>query len=280
MKRENESEMEPLWLPLEIWQEILCYLSPWQLFKYATFCKAWHTANLIHRSVLSLSPLHMTSVSPAKLSRMLNLRSLSFPHGAARYPYRLNSLVNLTHLDIQCIPSVDDDAVSALSKLTNLVLGESGVSINALLTLTALTELRLTYRNATIGDNECSQLTQLKSLSIETNRLLQGRGVAALTQLSTLRLFNGHHGFQAVCDSTIRGLTTLTKLLLEAPEVTDEGISCLVNLSMLELVAPVVTNQAIDNLSLLTSLRVYSMSSIREDSLKRKDSIRFVRTAY
>ncbi len=278
MKHENETEEEEasLWLPLEVWQEILQRLKPNDLLRCSVLCRAWQSAELVNRSFYRLNRDDTRRLSPQRLSSMRNLVSLSLYDMRDRYNDALKSLVNLTHLDVIATQYMTDQYLRPLTKLVKLGIGKSIVTINTLLALPSLTAFKLTSLNRSLGDSELSKLTQLRSLYVEGYTRIRGKGIATLTQLTKLKLDDEDEWFYDVTDAIIMRLSNLTKLSIGSTKITDHGIVCLTKLRTLKLYIEPITNQAIEKLSLLTCLQVSDLSPIVEERLN--PAIRFLRT--
>ena len=144
----------------------------------------------------------------------------------------LNSLTNLTHLDLHGRQITSIEGLSGMVNLTRLDLNDNQItSIEGLSGLVGLTELGL-------GDNQItsieglSGLVRLTTLELNGNQITSIEGLSGLVDLTELYLY----GNQITSIEELSGLVGLTQLNLGANQITSiEGLSGLVGLTELDV---------------------------------------------
>ena len=128
-----------------------------------------------------------------------------------------------------------------------------------------LQRLNLATANATIDDEALASLSQMRTLVLNTNRLITSHGVSRLVNLVSLSLA----GNEQIDDACLRALPALTELNLETNAViTDGGVMRLTNLTALGLKGnTTVTGVCFVFLAKLTTLRLDHCRSVTSAAL-------------
>ena len=261
MRRSREASVQIV-LPIEIWGEILSWLQGGDLFRCASICRAWCSAELVEKSVLYIDRETSTHLTGERLKKMCHMQHLELDGCHPRnYDAILSALANLRALDLIYMACLDGSGLTALRKLGTLILDNTAlVAPETLLQLPALHSLAVGCENRTIDAPLLQQMTNLTSLSLFISPQLPGTVLTGLTNLKRLDLwkhpqyyFNGSLG-----ENSLSNLTNLTSLLLDnINTIMDKDLRPLCNLKSLSLDGtPFITTSGVCGLSSLTKLVV------------------------
>ncbi|MEG4878875.1 leucine-rich repeat domain-containing protein, partial [Microcoleus sp. CZ3-B4] len=201
---------------------------------------------------LYLSNNQISDITP--LQSLTNLTHLNLYGNQISDITPLQSLTNLTNLYLHCNQISDITLLQSLTNLTKLYLSNNQISdITPLQSLTNLTHLHL-YNNQISDITPLQSLTNLTYLNLANNQISDITLLQSLTNLTDLHLYNNQ-----ISDITpLQSLTNLSFMDLRNNQISDiTPLQSLTNLSWLNLhnnqISDITPLQSLTN---LTSLNV------------------------
>ena len=271
-----------LFIPLEVWGEILSHLRLRDLFQCASVCLEWHTTDLINKSIIAIDEEECIQIDYERLGKMVNLLSLELDSEETRgfdyttknpnLNHSLRMLVNLRSLGLIFVTNVDNETITSLTNLTALSLGNAFFGALELTTLPYLKKLSIGICNASINDEGLGLLTNLTDLRMTTWCLLKGNSLSNLKCLERLYMVeDGRPGRDAVTDELLHGLTNLTEITLKGnTSVTKSGLSALTKLETLSLYRNhTITAQDVNGLPSLRTLTLGQYNRVDAKELNK-----------
>ena len=275
-----------LFIPLEVWGEILSHLRLKDLFQCASVCLEWHITDLINKSITMMDRTECAHIDNDRLKKMVNLHALQLDNRlrfncirknmSAELNDNLKALVNLRTLDLSRVKSYININIKPLTNLQSLKLNRVEITCEELSRLPQLRTLEICFGNNTITDDGLTQLTNLTDLSFTTWYSLKGKCLSALPRLKRLELIENIFAYGNVTDEILSGLSNLEELILVGPtRITKNGLKPLVNLKTLGVYGyNSITAEAINQVTSLCSLNL-SFCPIDIQQLNKKIEVYF-----
>lgn len=217
----------------------------------------------------SLEELHIggtgiTDVGMAYISKLTHLRNLSIEYTS---------------------PSLSNQGLDKLTSLTSLTklslpYKASNISISGLASLNSLTNLTELNAGKIVQDNSglnIAGLTMLEKFSISPTTGIRDDDLECLEKLKRLKWVQVNWKNGAVSDAGmvhLAGLTSVERLAISGPNLTDDGLAYLTNMKGLNYlkVTGNFTDEGLkylENLKALTHLKIYSANNFSPEALQR-----------
>lgn len=210
-----------------------------------------------------------TLISPSGMTHITNLQCLAIGSYAPGLIDLVSTLTTLTAFTTSYNASLRDEHLMPLTSLTSLSIHNCRyVTDRALITLSRLTELAIRQISEGITDRSVSQLTNLTSLQLMSNRSITDKGLGPLTALTRLNLSHDDR----ITDACLKRLPNLTDLNLDTNKrITSLGIAHLSSkLMRLSLVANVnITDACLSQFTALVELDIFRNPLITLDTASR-----------